>query len=98
MADRFGMGDCFRAVVSSIDLGRTMPDREAYEAALGALQLPAQRVAFVGHDAVELAGAAAVGMSTIVFNGDVGARADLAIDRFEDLLQLTAAPLACAAA
>ena len=56
------------------------------------------RVAFVGHDAVELAGTAALGMSTIVFNGDADARADFAIDRFEELVQLVADPLACAAA
>jgi FMN phosphatase YigB (HAD superfamily) len=96
--DRFGMGECFAAVVSSIDLGRTMPEPETYEAALQAMRLPPRRVAFVGHDAVELAGAAAVGLPTVVFNGDPGARADLAIDRFEELLQLAAAPLACAAA
>ncbi len=96
--DRFAMGDCFRAVVSSIDLGRAMPERDTYEAALDAMHLPPERVAFVGHDAVELAGAAALGMSTIVFNGDADARADFAIDRFEELGQLVAAGLACAAA
>ncbi len=95
--DRFAMGQCFRAVVSSIDLGQAMPDPASYRAALLAMELPPQRVAFVGHDAVELAGAAALGMATIAFNSDADARAELAIDRFEDLLHLSATPLAHAA-
>ena len=85
--ERFGMGQCFRAVISSIDLGQAMPDPASYGAALRAMQLPARRVAFVGHSAVELAGAAALGMTTVAFNRDADARADLVIDRFEDLLK-----------
>ena len=95
--DRFAMGECFRAVISSIDLGQAMPDPASYRAALLAMKLPPQRVAFVGHDAAELAGAAALGMSTIAFNSDADARAELAVDRFEDLLHLSATPLAYAA-
>jgi putative hydrolase of the HAD superfamily len=96
--DRFAMGDCFQAVVSSIDLGQAMPDPATYRAALRAMQLPPWTVAFVGHDAVELAGAAALGMTTIAFNRDADARADLAIDRFEELLHVAAGRLASAAA
>jgi FMN phosphatase YigB (HAD superfamily) len=96
--ERFGMGQIFRAVISSIDLGQAMPDPASYGAALRAMQLPARRVAFVGHRAVELAGAAALGMTTIAFNRDADARADLVLDRFEDLLQVAAATVVCAAA
>jgi FMN phosphatase YigB (HAD superfamily) len=50
--------------------------------------LPADRVAFVGHDAEELAGAARVGLATIAFNYDPDARADVFITRFRQLLSL----------
>ena len=96
--ERFGMGQCFRAVISSIDLGLSMPDPASYGVALRAMQLPPDRVAFVGHNGVELAGAAALGMTTVAFNRDADARADLVLDRFEDLLQVAAGPVACAAA
>ena len=95
--ERFGMGPYFRAVISSIDLGLSMPDPASYGAALRAMRLPPHRVAFVGHNAVELAGAAALGMTTVAFNGDADARANLVLDRFEDLLQV-AAPMTYAAA
>ena len=49
------------AVISSRDLGCTMPDPACYAAALHALQLPVAEVAFVGHDARELRGAAVAG-------------------------------------
>jgi FMN phosphatase YigB (HAD superfamily) len=56
------------------------------------MELSADRVAFVGHDTEELAGAARVGMSTIAFNYDTNAKADVFITRFEELLRL-AGPL-----
>lgn len=86
------------AVVSSQDLGRIMPDPACYLAALGAMNLPAAQVAFVGHDPEELAGAAAVGMATIAFNCEPDTRADVHLQRFEDLLELIEQPPACAAA
>ena len=44
------------AVISSRDLGCTMPEPACYRAALRAMQLPAAEVAFVGHDAGNCAG------------------------------------------
>ena len=82
-------GSPWAAVISSRDLGRTMPDAACYRAALQAMQLPAADVAFVGHDALELRGAARQGLATIAFNGDRDARADIYLQRFEDLLELT---------
>ncbi|MFH1266784.1 MAG: hypothetical protein ABIK89_13735, partial [Planctomycetota bacterium] len=55
---------------------------------LEAMDLPAERVAFVGHDADELAGATRAGLATIAFNYDPDAKADVFLARFEELLQL----------
>jgi HAD superfamily hydrolase (TIGR01509 family) len=75
-------------VISSFDLQRTKPDPVCYHAALAALGLRADRAAFVGHDAEELAGAAAVGMHPIAFNYDAQAIAVAYIERFDELGQL----------
>jgi FMN phosphatase YigB (HAD superfamily) len=56
------------------------------------MELPADRVAFVGHDAEELAGAAALGMPTIAFNYDPDAQADVFIASFQQLLPLVSTP------
>ena len=48
----------------------------------------------MGHDRLELAGAAAVGMSTIAFNFDSDAQADVHINRFEELIEVLIPPLA----
>jgi FMN phosphatase YigB (HAD superfamily) len=85
------------AVISSRDQGCTMPDAACYRAALAALQLPAAEAAFVGHDARELRGAAVQGLSTIAFNGDGDARADVYLQRFEDLIELTRFSPGCSA-
>lgn len=86
--ERIGLGDLFTVVVSSIDLGHTRPDPVCYQTALGAMNLTASQVAFVGHDAEELAGATAIGMPTVAFNFDPDAQADLFLARFDDLLNL----------
>jgi HAD superfamily hydrolase (TIGR01509 family) len=87
---RFGIEKLLPTVISSIDLGTCMPDAACYLAALGSMQLPPQQVVFVGHDRLELAGAAAVGMSTVAFNFDSDAQADVRINRFEQLLEVLA--------
>ena len=76
------------SVLTSRDLERAMPDAACYGASLDTLGLPAGHVAFVGHDAGQLAGAAAAGLATIAFNGDPDAQADVHIGRFEDLIRL----------
>jgi HAD superfamily hydrolase (TIGR01509 family) len=86
--DQLGLEDVFTTVVSSFDLRRTKPDPACYLAALEAMRLPAVAVAFVGHEAAELAGAAAVGMPTIACHFEASARADVFIARFEDLLEV----------
>ncbi len=83
---RLGLGGLFAAVVSSFNLERTKPEALCYRSALGAMAVEAHEAAFVGHDADELAGAAAVGMRTIAYNPDPEARADLCLGRFMELV------------
>jgi len=83
---RLGLGGAFAVVVSSRDLGCTKPDPRCYLTALGQLGLPAERVGFVGHDAVELAGARNVGMASIAFNECPGCEADIRLRHFRELL------------
>ena len=87
-----GLDGLFKAVVSSFDLRRTKPDAECYLATLEAMQQTAAVTAFVGHDAIELAGAAAVGLRTVAFNADADAVADRAIGPFEELWDLVNPP------
>ena len=85
---RMGLGDVFHAIVSSVEIEHTKPEPICYQVVLILLRLPATRAVFVGHDAAELAGAAAVGMRTVAFNYEPGATADVYIDRFEELLDV----------
>jgi len=82
---RFASGKIFTTVVSSIDIRRTMPEAACYLTATEAMGLPVTQVAFVGHDAGQLAGATAVGMPTIALNYDPDARADVYLSRFDEL-------------
>jgi len=91
-------GPVFSTVVSSFDLGRTMPDDGCYLTALAAMGRPVEQVAFVGHDAAELAGAAQLGMPTIALNHDPEAQAHTYLDRFDDLLDVVEAPVPLVAA
>jgi HAD superfamily hydrolase (TIGR01509 family) len=87
---RLGLGGYFRAIVSSVELGQVKPHPATYEAALRALRLPASAVAFIGHDAEELTGAAQAGCKTIAFNYESQARADDRLERFSDLPHMVA--------
>jgi HAD superfamily hydrolase (TIGR01509 family) len=85
---RFGIERLFSTVVSSIDLKACMPEAACYFEALKGMGLPPDQVVFVGHDHLELAGAAAVGMPTIAFNFDADAQADVLINRLEELVEV----------
>lgn len=87
--NQLGIGHCFIAIVSSIDLERTKPDPICYRAAAAAMGLTVEEIAFIGHDAEELAGAKAAGMSAWAFNFDADAepKADRRLTRFDELLQ-----------
>jgi len=90
---RFGIEKLFPTVISSIDLNRCMPEPACYLAAADAMKLPPEKLVFVGHDRLELAGASAVGMPTIAFNFDSDAQADVHIGRFEELIEVLISPL-----
>jgi HAD superfamily hydrolase (TIGR01509 family) len=92
---RLGLGTCFSAVVSSIDLEYTKPSPICYRAALNAMQLSADEVAFVGHDGAELAGARAIGMRTVAVNYERGAKADHYLTRFDELLEIVNRRIVC---
>lgn len=94
----FAPRQTFRAVVSSFDLGRTKPDPVCYRKAVAQMTLCPHEVAFVGHETAELAGARAVGMPTIAFNGSPNAEADIHLDRFDQLAEVVSLqrPLAAA--
>jgi HAD superfamily hydrolase (TIGR01509 family) len=82
---RLGLGSCFSLVLSSVDLGVTKADAEGYATALEQLGLTAERVAFVGNQSDHLSVAARLGMSTIAFNYDDRATADIYLSRFDEL-------------
>ncbi|MBN2023644.1 MAG: HAD family hydrolase [Pirellulales bacterium] len=88
--DRFGLAGFFASVLSSFDLGQTKPCPMGYARSLRAMGLDAADVAFVGHRAAELAGAAALGMGTIALNYDEDVQADVCVGRFDELLSLAA--------
>lgn len=92
---RLGLGGYFSTVLSSIDLEYTKPSPVCYRAALGAMEMEAEDVVFVGHDGAELAGARAMGMETVAFNYEPGAVADHYLTRFEELLDVVDARLHC---
>lgn len=80
-----GIADRFVTVLSSRDLGFRKPDRASYEAALHALHLPPNATAYIGKKEDELRGAAKAGLTTIAINYEPGTRADILIDRFDQL-------------
>jgi HAD superfamily hydrolase (TIGR01509 family) len=85
---QLGLGAYFTTIVSSLDLEQTKPEPVCYQAALSALGLPVQQVAYVGHEAHEIAGAQRAGLLTLAFNYEPETVADVYLNRFEDLLEL----------
>lgn len=90
--EQFGVADVFTSVISSIELGQVKPAAATYLASLRQMGLRPEQAAFVGHDSDELAGAAEVGMATIAFNFDDDAKADVRLERFEQLLDVIDVP------
>jgi HAD superfamily hydrolase (TIGR01509 family) len=85
---QLGLGGYFSTVISSFDLKQTKPHPVGYQTALAGMKLKADQVAFVGHDAQELTGAARAGMRTIAFNHEPGSVAGWYLDRFDGLCQI----------
>jgi len=88
--EKGGFGDVWDSIISSKDMGIQKPDPRIYNAALQQLGLTVDQAVFVGHHPQELDGACTMGMKTVAFNYDVGARADFYIDKFCDLLTVPA--------
>lgn len=83
-----GIEPCFDAVVASRDIGRVKPEAEAYAVALQRLDVAADQTLFVGHDADELDGAMAAGLSAAAYNYEPGVRANHFLRHFSELLPL----------
>jgi FMN phosphatase YigB (HAD superfamily) len=83
-----GLAGRFRWIFSSVDMGIALPRREAYMAAVEAMGLAADQVAFVGHDSGELAGATKAGLTTIALNHEQGAAADVYLENFHQLASI----------
>ncbi len=74
---------------TSCELKVCKPDPRIYLAALNPLGVRPHEAAFVGHSAVELQGAKALGLTTVAFNSDnEKVTADHIIERFRELLSL----------
>lgn len=87
---RGGMDDFFGVVVSSFDVGHTTAESQPWDVALGALQMQPAQVLFVGHDSYDLAAAAAAGLETVAFSPDCDVELAAQLDRFDQLLELSA--------
>ena len=86
---RVGIGDIWDSFATSCEIGIIKPDPRIYRAALDPIGVPLGEAAFVGHTAVELAGAKSLGMTSIAFNRDDDqVVADYIIVRFPGLIEL----------
>ncbi len=93
LALRYGLDGCLHGVVSSRDVGRTKPAREAFFAALSRADCGVGDALFVGHDKDELDGARAIGLRCVEFNNYLGysTEADFRIRRFSQLMRIARA-------
>jgi HAD superfamily hydrolase (TIGR01509 family) len=85
---RAGLDIAWDAFVSSCEVGVRKPDPRIYHVALEQAGVHASEAAFVGHSRAELAGAAAIGLTTIAYNWNDGAQADFYLANFRALLAL----------
>jgi HAD superfamily hydrolase (TIGR01509 family) len=85
---RLGFGGLFHFVLSSVELGCIKAEPEGYRAAAKLFRKPPEEIAFVGSRARHLRAAARQGMSTIAFNFDDQARADLYLRQFHELVPI----------
>ncbi len=84
-----GIDSLWDSFATSFELKLCKPDARIYLAALEPIGVPPQEAAFVGHAAVELAGAKALGMTIIAFNrDDETVTADHVISKFPELLEV----------
>jgi putative hydrolase of the HAD superfamily len=85
--------DCVvETVVSSVDAGFSKPDPRIYLEFARRVGLPVSEIAFVGHEAFELQGARAAGMTPVSFNCAPEVEEALHLRSFADLLELFPPP------
>jgi FMN phosphatase YigB (HAD superfamily) len=82
-----GLRGMFRGVVCSSELGHAMPARAAYLEVAARFDLDVAQTAFVACDARRLRGAARTGLATFTVNAGDEPHADVALERFSDLLR-----------
>ncbi|MDP2791050.1 MAG: HAD family hydrolase, partial [Rectinemataceae bacterium] len=87
-----GLGCIAQTVVSSIDAGVSKPDPGIYLEFARRIGSTPGEIAFVGHEAFELAGARAAGMIPVSFNCSPEIRENLHLGVFSDLLAMFPAP------
>ncbi len=86
---KVGIDKVWDSFATSCEVKVNKPDARIYLAALEPLNLLPEEAAFVGHAAAELAGAKALGMTTIAFNrDDETVEADHVISRFSELQEV----------
>lgn len=83
-----GVDVAWDAFVSSCEVGVAKPHARIYEVALEQCAAAANDSVFIGHEAMELAGARAVGLRTVAFACSADVRADDRIAQFPELLDL----------
>lgn len=86
--ERGGFGILLDSITSSQEVGIQKPDPKIYQLALQQLGITADQAVFVGHNLIELEGARNVGMKTVAFNYENGAKADFYIEKFSELVDL----------
>jgi HAD superfamily hydrolase (TIGR01493 family) len=87
---RLGISQRFDVVLSSRDLKASKPAHQCYQAVIDALGLPSDAIGFVGHEPVELAGAALAGMVALALHHTADVQAEVYLDRFDQLLHVVA--------
>ena len=84
-----GIKNVWDSYADSCELGVVKPDPRIYRAAIDPIDVRPENAAFVGHSQIELDGAKAVGLTTIMFNPDADCtNADYFTSKFHDLLSL----------
>jgi putative hydrolase of the HAD superfamily len=83
--ERGGIGNLWDSIIPSSEVGVQKPDPAIYRLALTQLGIEANQAVFVGHKSSELEGARNTGITTIAYNYEPGAKADIYIKQFSDL-------------
>ncbi|MFA4873086.1 MAG: HAD family hydrolase [Patescibacteria group bacterium] len=83
-----GLTIAWDAFSNSAETGVRKPHATAYQTALSQVGVLAEESVFVGHTAVELEGARAIGMATVAFHAELGANADYYCTHFTELLKM----------